>query len=42
LLLSAAVVPIRADWGRIAIRVVGSWVAPVGLLMFGWLLQAAS
>jgi hydrogenase/urease accessory protein HupE len=42
LLLSAAVVPIRADWGRIAIRVVGSWVAAVGLLMFGWLLQGAS
>jgi hypothetical protein len=36
------VVPIRADWGRIAIRVVGSWVAAVGLLMFGWLLQGAS
>jgi hypothetical protein len=42
LLLSAAVVPICADWGRIAIRVVGSWVAAVGLLMFGWLLQGAS
>ena len=42
LLLSAAVVPIRADWDRIAIRVVGSWVAAVGLLMFGWLLQGAS
>jgi hydrogenase/urease accessory protein HupE len=42
LLLSAAVVLIRADWGHIAVRVVGSWVAAVGLLMFGWLLQGAS
>jgi hypothetical protein len=42
LLLSAAVVPLHTEWGRIAVRVVGSWVAAVGLLMFGWLLQGAS
>jgi len=42
LLVSAAVVPLRADWGRIAVRVIGSWVAAVGLLMLGWLLQGTS
>lgn len=42
LLLSAAVVPLRAEWGHIAVRVVGSWIAAVGLLMLGWLLQGVS
>jgi urease accessory protein len=42
LLVPAAVVPLRADWGRIAVRVIGSWVAAVGLLMLGWLLLGTS
>jgi hypothetical protein len=37
LLVSAAVVSLRAAWTRIAVRVVGSWVAAIGMLMFGWL-----
>lgn len=42
LLTSAAVVPLRAVWTRIAVRVAGSWVAAVGILMLGWLAQEAS
>jgi hydrogenase/urease accessory protein HupE len=39
LLVSAWVVTLQADWARIAVRVAGSWVAAVGILMFGWMLQ---
>ena len=35
--MSAAVVPLRAFWARIAVRVAGSWVVAVGILMLGWL-----
>lgn len=41
LLASAAVVPLQALWSRVAVRVAGSWVAAVGMLMLGWTLQAA-
>ncbi|MGD2084325.1 MAG: HupE/UreJ family protein [Chromatiales bacterium] len=41
LLTAAAVVPLRAFWARIAVRVAGSWVAAVGMLMLGWLVQGA-
>jgi len=37
LLISAAVVPLKNAASRIAVRVLGSWVAAVGILMFGWL-----
>ena len=33
---SALVVAIRFEWGRIAVRVVGSWLAASGLLWLGW------
>ena len=33
---TAAVVPMRAAWARIAVRVGGSWIAASGLLMLGW------
>jgi hydrogenase/urease accessory protein HupE len=36
---SAFVVSLRAEWMRIAVRVAGSWVAAIGLLMFGWSLR---
>ncbi len=36
LLLSAAAVAVQANWQRIAIRVVGSWVAAFGLLALAW------
>jgi hydrogenase/urease accessory protein HupE len=39
LLISAAVVPLQGVWSRIAVRVAGSWVAAVGILMLGWLTQ---
>jgi len=39
LLISAAVVPLQNAASRIAVRVLGSWVAAVGILMFGWLSQ---
>jgi len=35
-LSTAAVVPLRAHWARIAVRVAGSWIAASGLLMLGW------
>jgi urease accessory protein len=33
---AAFVVQLRQPWTRIAVRVVGSWVAASGLLMLGW------
>jgi urease accessory protein len=35
-LVAALVVQLRAHWGRIAVRVGGSWIAASGLLMLGW------
>lgn len=35
-LVSAFAVTQRAGWVRVALRVAGSWVAAVGLLMLGW------
>lgn len=40
-LVAALVVPLRKRWARIAVRVAGSWVAAVGLLMAGWGIRAA-
>jgi hydrogenase/urease accessory protein HupE len=39
-LAAALVVAIRIPWGRIAVRVAGSWIAAVGLLLLGWSLRA--
>ena len=39
---SASVVALRAPWARLAVRVVGSWVAAIGLLMLGWSLRGAN
>ena len=41
LLISAAVVSLRAAWSRIVVRVAGSWVGAVGMLMLGWTLKGA-
>jgi hydrogenase/urease accessory protein HupE len=38
-LAAVMVVTIRAPWGRIAVRVAGSWVAAIGLLLLGWSLR---
>jgi urease accessory protein len=35
-LAASFVVPLRQQWARIAVRVAGSWIAAIGLLMFGW------
>jgi urease accessory protein len=40
-LAAALVVAIRVPWGRIAVRVAGSWIAAIGLLLLGWSLRAA-
>jgi hydrogenase/urease accessory protein HupE len=39
LLVSAAVAPLQAFWARVAVRVAGSWVVAVGMLMLGWMVQ---
>ncbi len=39
-LVSAAVAALRAPAGRIAVRVAGSWIAAIGLLLAGWALRA--
>ena len=40
-LAAALVVSLRAQWARIAVRVAGSWIAAIGLLLLGWSLRAA-
>ena len=40
-LAAALVVAIRAPWGRVAVRVAGSWIVAVGLLLLGWSLRGA-
>ena len=35
-LISGAVVSLRKPWARIVVRVAGSWIAAIGLLMLGW------
>jgi urease accessory protein len=36
---SALVVSLRAYWAKVAVRVAGSWIAAIGLLMLGWLVR---
>jgi urease accessory protein len=38
-IVSALIVSLRQPWTRIAVRVAGSWVAAMGMLMFGWLMR---
>ena len=38
-LASALVVSLKAPWTRIAVRVAGSWIAAIGLLVLGWALR---
>jgi hydrogenase/urease accessory protein HupE len=40
-LASAFVVSLVAAWTRIAVRVAGSWIAAIGLLMLGWNLRGS-
>jgi hydrogenase/urease accessory protein HupE len=39
---SALVVALRVDWGRIAVRVAGSWIAASGMLWLGWAARPGS
>jgi hydrogenase/urease accessory protein HupE len=38
-LVAGAVVSLRKPWARIVVRVAGSWIAAIGLLMLGWSLR---
>jgi len=40
-LVAGAVVSLKAFWARVAVRVLGSWIAATGLLMLGWTLRNA-
>jgi len=40
-LVAALVVSLRRPWTRIAVRVAGSWIAAIGLLLLGWTLRGA-
>jgi hydrogenase/urease accessory protein HupE len=33
---ASCVVPLRAAWARVVVRVAGSWIAALGLLLLGW------
>ena len=35
-LVGGQVVSLRASWSRTAVRVAGSWITAIGLLMLGW------
>ena len=37
--VAAFVIQLRQSWSRVAVRVVGSWIAASGLLMLGWTLH---
>src|SRR5262249_29823746 len=41
-LFAALVVSLRLDWMRIVVRVAGSWIAAIGLLLLGWAIHRAS
>ena len=38
-LVPAVIVSLREGWTRIAVRVAGSWIAAIGMLMLGWLVR---
>jgi hydrogenase/urease accessory protein HupE len=38
-IVSALIVSLKQSWMRIVVRVTGSWVAAIGMLMFGWLMR---
>jgi hydrogenase/urease accessory protein HupE len=40
-LTAPLVVALRAPWARTAVRVAGSWIAAVGLLLLGWSIRPA-
>ena len=38
-IVSAVVVSFKQSWTKIVVRVAGSWVAAMGMLMFGWMMR---
>jgi len=38
-IVSAFIVSLKQAWTKIVVRVAGSWVAAMGILMFGWLMR---
>ena len=38
-IVSAFIVSLKKPWTRIVVRVAGSWVAAMGMLMFGWIFR---
>jgi urease accessory protein len=42
LLTSAGIVPLRAFWARVGVRIAGSWILAVSVLMLGWWVQGAA
>ena len=38
-IVSAFIVSLKQPWTKIVVRVAGSWVAAIGMLMFGWLFR---
>ena len=41
-LVSARVVSLRRPWARVVVRVAGSWIAAIGLLLLGWTLRGST
>jgi hydrogenase/urease accessory protein HupE len=41
-LAASVVVPLRAAWARVVVRVAGSWIAAIGLLLIGWAMRSGA
>jgi urease accessory protein len=41
-LVAACVVALQRPWTRVVVRVAGSWIAAMGLLMLGWSLRGGN
>jgi hydrogenase/urease accessory protein HupE len=39
-LLAGQVAVLRAQWARLAVRIAGSWIAAIGMLMLGWSMRS--
>jgi hydrogenase/urease accessory protein HupE len=41
-LAASVVVPLPAMWARVVVRVAGSWIAAIGLLLVGWAIRSGA
>jgi hydrogenase/urease accessory protein HupE len=41
-LAASFVVPLSAVWARVVVRVAGSWIAAIGLLLIGWAIRPSA